>query len=509
MSRTILIVDDDTILKTTIRDFLEGGEGDFILSGSVSNGREALDFLEKTPVDIIITDLVMPVMAGLELIRNLKEGNFRGIILVLSNYSDFALVREALLLGAADYLLKTDLNREDLLKRLRDLSRNLNEEADKSLYLEEVDRKFQRNLLRDFLETPAFSCSDFREEARGIDDQFSRGVVLCHLSCRSGTASKVPPMEKLAGMIRTVYESVPDLVLIRTGENRLIWFPPPPKDGRSPGLLLSRIRRQAKIYFSLETLIIHSVPMTDLQEIRTAYGSIREKGTLLFYGEGGMFTSEELVLSSLPPDWSAKDYAIALGQEGERAEERLREEIEWRIDYAARERISPAQLIAFFSSTLEYLGFVEKAKTDTLPFPESREELLLMFEREALRLLSGDKERLFSVKSREIQRVLKYINDNYRSRISLEELALIANLNKSYLCRLFKGETGSSVVDYITDLRINRALALMEEGQTYIKGIAEAVGFEDQFYFARVFKRRTGTSSSEYIKGLYQKNGSP
>ena len=114
----VLLVDDEPAARTAFRDLLPEGEGGYCLCGTVSNGQEALEFLRCSPVEVVVTDLKMPVMDGLTLIHRLKEKGFPGAILVLSNYSDFALVREALLSGAQDYILKVDMDQDSLREQL-------------------------------------------------------------------------------------------------------------------------------------------------------------------------------------------------------------------------------------------------------------------------------------------------------------------------------------------------------------------------------------------------------
>ena len=112
----ILLIDDEPMIKIGVRKLLE--DTDYIIAGTANNGMEALEYLKTNSVDIIMTDLKMPVMNGLELIHQLNALSFDGAILVLSNYSDFELVREALTAGALDYILKTDMTRSRLLKYL-------------------------------------------------------------------------------------------------------------------------------------------------------------------------------------------------------------------------------------------------------------------------------------------------------------------------------------------------------------------------------------------------------
>lgn len=121
----VLLVDDEPILQLGIRRMLEGA-ADYQICASARNGEEALQYLQAHPVDIVMTDLKMPVMDGITLIKELKRRQLPAPVIVLSNYSDFELVREALTEGASDYVLKLDLTAQTLLKHLDKLAANLN-----------------------------------------------------------------------------------------------------------------------------------------------------------------------------------------------------------------------------------------------------------------------------------------------------------------------------------------------------------------------------------------------
>lgn len=105
-----------------------------------------------------------------------------------------------------------------------------------------------------------------------------------------------------------------------------------------------------------------------------------------------------------------------------------------------------------------------------------------------------------TVLSPEIAQAVDYIQTNYSRKISLTSVSDHVGLSSSYLCRIFKEETGLSMNTYINNLRMSKAGELLSDKDSYIKEVAISVGFEDQLYFSRLFKRYYGVTPSEYRK---------
>ena len=101
----VLAVDDEVMIKKTVRKLLEGLPS-FRMAGEAEDGEEALAFIERVKPDVVVTDITMPVMDGLELIARLQRAAERPEIVILSGYDDFPYVQEAIRQGVADYLLK-------------------------------------------------------------------------------------------------------------------------------------------------------------------------------------------------------------------------------------------------------------------------------------------------------------------------------------------------------------------------------------------------------------------
>ena len=121
----VLIVDDESIMRMMLGTMVDWGELGFELAGCMSNGREALEYMEHERVDILITDIQMPVVDGLALIQHVKEKPDLPQILVLSAYNDFPYVRQAFKLGVYDYCLKRELGAETLTRHLEAMRQEL------------------------------------------------------------------------------------------------------------------------------------------------------------------------------------------------------------------------------------------------------------------------------------------------------------------------------------------------------------------------------------------------
>lgn len=116
----VIIADDDFLVRTYLKQMIDWKANGFTIAGDAKNGKEALRLIEQERPALIITDICMPVLDGIGLIRELRARKLPGHILVLSGHDDFAYVHEAMKLGIDDYLLKDDLTPENILHFLQE-----------------------------------------------------------------------------------------------------------------------------------------------------------------------------------------------------------------------------------------------------------------------------------------------------------------------------------------------------------------------------------------------------
>ena len=123
----ILLVDDEALIREAVSENVQWEKYGYELAGSCENGKEALEFIEKTPVDVVLTDICMPYMDGMQLSERLGEEHPSIKIIILSGYDDFDYAKKAIRYGVKEYLLKP-ITAEEMGKALLDLKAELDKE---------------------------------------------------------------------------------------------------------------------------------------------------------------------------------------------------------------------------------------------------------------------------------------------------------------------------------------------------------------------------------------------
>ncbi|RIX52360.1 response regulator [Paenibacillus nanensis] len=139
MAYKVMLVDDEMLVRLGVKSLIQWEEHGFQFMGDAPDGAKALELMADGPPDILLTDIVMPNMNGLELIEKVKERYPGTLIIVLSSHNEFDYVRKAMKLGVEDYLLKTSLKPAELLQLLIDASGKLQRNQIKSLEQEQSE----------------------------------------------------------------------------------------------------------------------------------------------------------------------------------------------------------------------------------------------------------------------------------------------------------------------------------------------------------------------------------
>ena len=167
----MVFIDDETLVKVGLRSMLDWEKEEFEIEGEASNGCEGLELILQTKPDLVITDITMPEMDGIEMMQKVKESDLQPVFIVLSSYDQFELVKSAMQLGARDYLLKLKLNSDMLREMLKTVREELGKRGGKT------DRKRERSVwetqeLRKAFLKKAVLGSLVHMESDGIDPEW-------------------------------------------------------------------------------------------------------------------------------------------------------------------------------------------------------------------------------------------------------------------------------------------------------------------------------------------------
>lgn len=171
----VVFVDDETLVKLDLRSMLNWEEEGFEIEGDASSGTEGLALILRTKPDLVITDIIMPEMDGIEMMQKVRESNLNPYFVFLSSYDQFELVKKAMQLAAKDYLLKLKLNSEMLHDMLGNIKRELEKDVIKTDKKKELSVWETEELRKAFLKKALIGEAFFlRRIAGSLEEKISR-----------------------------------------------------------------------------------------------------------------------------------------------------------------------------------------------------------------------------------------------------------------------------------------------------------------------------------------------
>lgn len=490
----VLIVDDENIFRNRLRHLLAWEEEGFLLVGFAENGRQALSLLDATMPQIVITDIAMPVMDGIELLKEIGKRN--GLpqnrehpigSIVISGFETFSYVRDAMKAGTFDYILKSELTQENLLQRLRNLSASLPQKAGR-LNL----GQFCTNLLRGtytslpFIQEHIASC--------GLSMDVSAPMFLIQSFCADPSEVPIQALDAHRSLQQTL-SGTPVAMLMH--HDTCVLF------GERPQLchVIETIRRCSgdfpALYWGVfpEVKNILDLPrgMGGLEQIPAQYFYAPNR-QVFFFSDSVHFTHpQEIPPAPLEKAAAQSDYLQVSSLFGDFLSLCAQEKAS---PYAVRKNCEHAVYLLILS--LERVQYqtvsLSRKKIDYFQRIESAgsiDELCDILE-DILSDLTSLNDQRMEGNVQLLGEIDRFIADNYMRPLHLSDLAKQVHLSYHYLSRILKGAHGESFNDYLNRVRIDAACCLLTTTDRDLSRIAEEVGFTDQSYFGKVFKKITG-----------------
>lgn len=523
----ILVVDDENIVRLAIRTILNSTDN-FTIVGEAKNGNEALKMINDIDVDIVITDLKMPSMDGITLIKELKKLNYSGKILVLSNYDDYSLVRDAMKYGASDYLLKLVIEENEFLDTLNQISKQIPLNSNNSSITSTISTDNKKTA---FLHRLLFESLDIDYIKNQIADcainiNLDNNIIL-HISIDNIRSDDIKKrfinndllQTSIINILSNQLSNIAHEVIGLKYRDFIIIIP---TDELSVNENISAhcntIKRSISMYLNITVTIVVSNMPDCIDKLHIELKRTRSAMDYRFYcGNNSIIEINEVKFKPL----NQNDYSNLIIDLKEKLRLGKIDEIisitNNLFEDALKDYINPHDFKALFSIIIENLLsiLIEIGENNILYLDQVKSTLLNTesindYQSKIKTILYDIHNRMLSITNtkyrKEIKDAIKFITNNIDKKISVKRISKEINLNENYLSRLFKSETGETIIGFINRTKINHATYLLRENNNLlIKEVAKAIGIDDQFYFIRLFKKHIGMSPSHYRNNVYTK----
>lgn len=535
----IVLVDDDILALTKMKQLINLDQVKIV--GEFTQPDQAIEYMTTGKADILITDMRMPKVDGIALIRKAKELRPELQVIAVSSYEDFQYVKESFREGSVDYILKHNLDEDTLTKALTEAISHVSDanrsEPNEEL-LQESRHALKSRLVRQLL-LNEISVNEARNRLQKYQIQMnvsSTILVLCEiddyrrLTEDFSAENRAIFLTSVTDLMGKVLIKLPDKEIIRMDEGKYVLLFSYPHV-RSQLYMYSTTRDYCKrLNYTLENMLNMKLSISigkicfDLDDFAASYRScLSALNNKFFQGKGQVYdTQHALATDNISQiNLSTRDQlnlesVYATLSKGETSYHAAIEKIfKQYVDMKYPIQIIELQMIDFLN--LGYKVMKErqlmKLQVDN-PFNtmyQSIKKVETVYEMKGILLAFYAKitENILAIQQMQSRDYNKYtiqaierIKQNYANNISLQDIADELEINATYLSKIFKADTALNFTEYLNRYRIEQAKHLIESKKYRVKEIYGKVGFNQYNYFFKVFRQLTGLTPVEYEKQM-------
>lgn len=542
----LLIVDDEEIIVDGLYEALSHFMPDSLDVYKSYSAKQALDWLTRTRFDIVLTDVRMPGMSGLELSEQIKTYWPNCSIIILTGYSEFEYAYKAIQMTNVRYLLKTE-GFSKVKETVREVMQDIEQSQQMSQLIKQskaqlsaLELMAQSDYVRHLISESESFCSDeaslvteFNKFNIPLDPHRPVFIVLGHLSYPAHL--RYVQLGEMVALTKIIWDSYFSERLTSIGvldkNNDLVWFIQPSEPlqsmfGRQFVHFLEGMLElvQEACYTSLQVRIGFTIAASpcDWTAVTQQYERLRQLQQLKI-GDGISMIVRDVEDNAKAPmqelDSLLRKKADNMASHFEFGrKEQFFEELEaYRSSFVDLDGDIVLITVAYYAlavmllSQINRQGLIEQvgdvSKLMRLQEHTSIQQGFDYIEQIARLIFEYQQENKEKRTSRVIDRICQYIEQHLHEDLSLVRLAEIHFFNPSYLSRLFKQEKNMNLSVYIDASRIHKAKALLEQRDLKVREVASHVGYEAAHSFTRFFKKETGMTPQEYRESISQQGG--
>ncbi|NHN29851.1 response regulator [Paenibacillus agricola] len=508
----VMIVEDEDIVREDIKHLIDWEKHGFTITAEARNGGEGLRICMEQNPDIIITDIKMPVMGGLEMINRILRIQKNKKIILLTAYGDFDFAREAINLGIHSYVLKHELDSGLLIQELNKLKHQMTEE-------ESMDYLARKEHLRMFLKRIEGHHGDvemnpgnlFRWQGRTGIIIFGIDQLTADKLASSNSPQHVDRNEWMEFLYTQVFHEIEAEVVDLYEQDYLIFFKIPEYYSERKILEYSSVfAHQLQLHISTHFRRTVSIAIGPVFE---NYSDIRgglQKTKEIFALK--IFRKVNSILTKAPMPLDIELQQASIKQKLKEIQEELIQErfidVHKSLDELFIHRLTSLQDVKLLRNCIfELIRLINlKGTARHTQIIEPFEKLMEIQQLENVfqisewfkNIVDQLEEEASSRYSKKIRELLQYIHANYQKDITLDEISNRVGFSLIYTSQLFKKEVGVSFVIYLTKYRIEKAKELLESGNYKVYEVSSMVGYQTVQYFTKTFKKITGKNPGDH-----------
>lgn len=534
----VLLIDDEPIIRKGIKNIINWKQFDCDVCGEACDGLEGIELIRKFSPDIIITDICMPALDGLSMLKQIKSIVPNSKIIILTGYRDFNYVQDAIKFGAFDFLLKPTKLEEltsVLSKAVIELQneKEMHKEIDrfKSLFEQSIPL-LKEKLLYDLVFEINRNETEIIEKMKLYNIEITNYIFVVIENDVDEIQENNQYDKQLYqfGIVNSFEEILADNyhsfnIMLDSNSVGFIIKKPCGEVLNKDEVIEKCIYLQEMISnaFGFTVTIGVSTPGEKAMELPD---KLKECKNALEY-KTYIGTNSVIQFSDLTAFFKYDDYSILEGQQKHLLEgvkngnvQLVKLSCQNIFKYLTSNSINESYLKNFFYSTLSSINNIrisvlavdiEKKNeegrdiTSLMKLIEGNEyidDLNVLLEEVAIKI--ANKVNSFNNKSikKILRKAIDYIHQHYAEQVTLNEVSENIFVTTFYISRMFKQELGTSFIDYLNDVRIEKAKELLKDVKYKTYEVASLVGISDPHYFSKLFKKHSGMTPSEYREAI-------
>lgn len=536
----IIVVDDDLLIRVAFKSLVNWNEYGFNIAGEADNGIDGLELYKQTNADVIVSDIKMPSMDGLQLIEEVKKIRQDVLFIMLSNYTDFSYVKEAFKLGAFDYILKYEMKQQQLVGLFSRIKEVL-EQRDNSIKERELEesliqaskRELRDTFIKDIIWGKGRLSPNVGLEARRLKLRMNdKNIFICDICIVSyDDVRKRYGEDEIQFLISSVSNIIEEILneynigdaISRSPDEYVIVFSF--IDTNSKKVTKDRIwevcsKIQDKLLEFLNIRVSFGVSGMELSGYNNLYNIYKQAKYALRYtfvaGNGKIIFYENIIEKVSAAEGASftarmKDCIKALKEFVDFPDETKLNAVFGKVIFLkASVNVNDIDNIRLIYG--KYQDVLKESENEKFYGKDARTSIdnycklvesdgtldelnKCLMEILSLACASGEENYL-------VRKAKLFIHDHYSEQISLDDISDFLNISPEHLSRVFSEKTGKNLTKYITEYRIEKAKEILLQSNLKIYEIALKVGYTSTEYFSRSFKIITGKSPKEFVNNI-------